>query len=86
VPIRVIRGDEGLIDLRDLGGLGVRHPAVSPSAARFGDPALQSQLLGNSACVVAGLAEAGPGSATPATSFLPSEAKRVLPWGMHDPG
>ena len=32
-------------------------------------------LPGDSACVVAGLAEAGPGSPTPATSFLPSPAK-----------
>jgi hypothetical protein len=48
-------------------------------------------LLGNSAGVVAGLGEAGPtfakatagrpGSTTPATSFFPSKARRVLPWG-----
>ena len=39
------------------------------------------QLLGNSACVVAGLVEAGPGSATSATSLFPSEAKRVFAAG-----
>ena len=48
-----------------------------------------SRLLqppGNSVGVVAGLAETGPGSATPATSFFPSKARRVLPWGLHRPG
>jgi len=46
-------------------------------------------LLGNSACVVASFAEAGPGSATPAAmpnGFFPSGARRVLRLGMHDCG
>jgi hypothetical protein len=60
-------------------------------ASRTGDHRSQATflLLGNSACVVAGLVEAGPGSTTPATGhkgFFPSRAKRVLRWGLHESG
>jgi hypothetical protein len=61
---------------------GVRTP---PRSVRRRDPANPPyiRLSRNSAGVVAGLAEAGPGSATPATSSRPSPAKRVLRRGRH---
>ncbi len=63
----------------------VRRSSVARRMEDRLDSALR-QLLGNSTCVVAGLAEAGSGSATPATNSLPSEAKRVLPSGLHEAG
>jgi len=62
---------------------GSPDPAVSANAAGSGDPALHCSRVS----VVAGLGEAGPGSATPATSCFPSgNAGIVAGLGEAGPG
>ena len=58
---------------RSAGAVGACWQAISPLQSRV---SLLLKLSRNSAGVVAGLAEAGPESATPATSFFPSQARQ----------